>query len=330
METSRPHERDAEFRPSCLLTGPHSPGGALRDLPAPEAVQLLSAGYETVLDRIPPGVTLCNGAGIHDASTAELALALTLASERDLATHLLAQSRSSWAAPRMWRALADKRVLVVGYGRIGRAIVSRLPPFEVEVTVVASRPGSGDDLVDAVHGIDELRTSRALPTSSSSSSRSPTRRTGSSTPTCWPCCRTGPSSSTWRAARSSTPMPFVAECSSGRLRRGASTSPTLSPSRLTTHCGGPRRHHHAARRRGDLGDGTTSPGAHAPPGRGAARRSPSRTSSSPPPPPAADQGRQAGRHGHAAVDTLVYCSSPLAARQWTGTHLPRTHRRQTE
>jgi phosphoglycerate dehydrogenase-like enzyme len=156
-DPSHPHEREAEFRlvvPPYM--GPPPRVERFRDLPALEVVQLLSAGYETVLDRIPPGVTLCNGAGIHDASTAELALALTLASERDLATHLRAQSRSSWAASRMWRALADKRVLIVGYGRIGHAIVTRLLPFEVEVTVVASRARGGDDLVNAVHGIDEL------------------------------------------------------------------------------------------------------------------------------------------------------------------------------
>ena len=156
-DPSHRHEREAEFRlvvPPYM--GPPPRVERFRDLPALEVVQLLSAGYETVLDRIPPGVTLCNGAGIHDASTAELALTLTLASERDLATHLLAQSRSSWAGPRMWRALADKRVLVVGYGRIGHAIVSRLLPFEVEVTVVATRARGGDALVDAVHGIDEL------------------------------------------------------------------------------------------------------------------------------------------------------------------------------
>ncbi|HKX69172.1 MAG TPA: 2-hydroxyacid dehydrogenase [Intrasporangium sp.] len=156
-DLSHAHGREAEFRlvvPPYM--GPPPRVERFRDLPALEVVQLLSAGYETVLDRIPPGVALCNGAGIHDASTAELALTLTLASERDLATHLLAQSSSSWAPPRMWRALADKRVLVVGYGRIGHAIVRRLLPFEVEVTVVASRARGGDDLVDAVHGIDEL------------------------------------------------------------------------------------------------------------------------------------------------------------------------------
>jgi phosphoglycerate dehydrogenase-like enzyme len=156
-DLSSPHERGAEFRlvvPPYM--GPPPAAEVLAALPVLDAVQLLTAGYENVLDRVPAGVTLCNGAGIHDASTAELALALMLAAQRDLPTHVMAQSSSSWAMPRIWDALADKRVLVVGYGQIGQAIVRRVLPFEVEVTVVASRRRGGDELVDVVHGIDEL------------------------------------------------------------------------------------------------------------------------------------------------------------------------------
>ncbi|GAA6524689.1 2-hydroxyacid dehydrogenase [Intrasporangium sp. DVR] len=156
-DLSDPHPRGAEIR---LVVPPYM--GApparqrLEELPRLQAVQLLTAGYETVLGSIPDGVTLCNGAGIHDASTAELALALMLASCRDLPQHVHAQARGEWAPSRIWGALADKRVLVVGYGQIGQAIVRRLLPFEVEVTVVASRSRAGDELVEAVHGIDEL------------------------------------------------------------------------------------------------------------------------------------------------------------------------------
>ena len=99
-DPSHPHEREAEFRlvvPPYM--GPPPPLERFRDLPALEVVQLLSAGYETVLDRIPPGVALCNGAGIHDASTAELALALILASCRDIPRHVTAQQSHTWAAP---------------------------------------------------------------------------------------------------------------------------------------------------------------------------------------------------------------------------------------
>ena len=49
-----------------------------------QVVQTLTAGYEEFLPLVPPGVTLCNAAGLHDTSTAELAIALALASGRHL------------------------------------------------------------------------------------------------------------------------------------------------------------------------------------------------------------------------------------------------------
>lgn len=128
----------------------------LTGLPSLSVVQLLTAGYDHVAPHVPASARLCNAAGVHDASTAELALALTLASLRGIPQFVAAQQGSSWLRTREWPALADKRVLVVGYGNVGRAIVRRLLPFEVEVTVVASRPRPGDDLVATVHGIDEL------------------------------------------------------------------------------------------------------------------------------------------------------------------------------
>jgi phosphoglycerate dehydrogenase-like enzyme len=130
----------------------------LAELPRLAVVQLVTAGYDDVSDHLPPGALLCNGGGIHDASTAELTLALILASLRGIPNFVVAQHESRWIRTQMWDSLADRRVLVVGYGNVGRAIVRRLLPFEVEVTAVASRPHDGDDLVDAVHGIDELGT----------------------------------------------------------------------------------------------------------------------------------------------------------------------------
>lgn len=114
-----------------------------------EVVQTLTAGVDNLRGRVADGVTLCNGRGIHDTSTAELALTLILSSLRGIPDFVRAQGRHQWAAG--WRpALADKRVLVVGYGAIGQAIERRLLPFEAEVAKVARTP-RGD-----VHGIDEL------------------------------------------------------------------------------------------------------------------------------------------------------------------------------
>jgi len=121
----------------------------MKQMPRLRAAQLLSAGYEHVVPHVPAGVTLCNGRGIHDASTAELALTLMLASQRNIPGYVRAQDRGEWRQE--WRpSLADRRVLILGYGSIGAAIETRLLPFEVEVTRVASRARQG------VHSVDEL------------------------------------------------------------------------------------------------------------------------------------------------------------------------------
>lgn len=121
----------------------------LARLPRLRVVQTLTAGYEHVLPYLPAGVTLCNGRGIHETSTSELALTLILASLRGVPDFVRAQERREWVyAPRP--ALADKRVLIVGYGSIGAAVEARLAPFEVDVVRVASRPRAG------VHGVAEL------------------------------------------------------------------------------------------------------------------------------------------------------------------------------
>lgn len=128
----------------------------LAALPGLEVVQVFTAGYDHVLAHLPSGVTLCNAAGVHDASTAEFAVALMLAAQRGIPEFARAQERGEWIGQRAWPALGDRRVLIVGYGRIGRALAARLAPFEVSLTAVASRPRAGDDVVERVHGFDEL------------------------------------------------------------------------------------------------------------------------------------------------------------------------------
>lgn len=120
-------------------------------MPSLEVVQLLSAGYEHVLPLLPSHVTLCNGRGLHDASTAEHALALILAAQRDLPRRAIAQREHRWESVPL-RSLADSRVVIIGYGSIGKALERRLLPLETEVVRVASRARPDE----AVHGSDEL------------------------------------------------------------------------------------------------------------------------------------------------------------------------------
>ncbi|HST81551.1 MAG TPA: 2-hydroxyacid dehydrogenase [Kineosporiaceae bacterium] len=128
----------------------------IAQLPSLRALQVLTAGFDDVLAVLPDGVELHNGTGLHDASTAEHALALILAAQRDLPRWAADQQAQRWA-PRYTRSLADSRVLIVGYGNIGRAIEQRLLPFETTVTRMARRARPEDD----VHPIEDLH--RLLP-----------------------------------------------------------------------------------------------------------------------------------------------------------------------
>lgn len=112
------------------------PGIGQRPLPemtSVDVVQTLSAGIDHVesgLKHLHPGVRLCNARGVHEASTAELTLTLILASLRGVPDFVRAQARGEWLSG-FRPALADKNVLIVGYGSIGAAIEDRLAPFEL-------------------------------------------------------------------------------------------------------------------------------------------------------------------------------------------------------
>lgn len=120
-------------------------------LPALRAVQSLSAGVEKLLPKLPDGVSLHNGRGLHDASTAEHALGLILAAQRELPRWVADQQEGRWE-PHFTRSLADSRVAVVGYGSIGAALETRLLACEAEVVRIArtARPDNG------VHPVAEL------------------------------------------------------------------------------------------------------------------------------------------------------------------------------
>ncbi|MFF4221401.1 2-hydroxyacid dehydrogenase [Streptomyces sp. L500] len=104
-------------------------------------VQALTAGVEELLPEVPSlpsGTRLCNARGLHDASTAELALTLTLAALRGVPGFVRAQDAGEWR-PELRPALADRSVLVVGYGSIGAAIEDRLAAFECARVVRVAR-----------------------------------------------------------------------------------------------------------------------------------------------------------------------------------------------
>jgi phosphoglycerate dehydrogenase-like enzyme len=138
------------YVPAYDLGGGH--GDVLRRMRSLQVVQTLTAGVDHIRDEVPEGVLLCNGRGIHNASTAELALTLTLASLRGVPGFVDDQHEGRWNQG--WReSLADKTVMILGYGDIGRDVERRLVPFEVEVVRVARSARDGVHAIDEVPGL---------------------------------------------------------------------------------------------------------------------------------------------------------------------------------
>jgi phosphoglycerate dehydrogenase-like enzyme len=120
----------------------------LKQLPGLRVVQSFSAGVDQLLPLIPPGVILCNAAGVHDASVSEWVVAVILAMRRRLPEFGELQRRAEWARdmaePDQFSNhpiddLEGTTVLVLGYGSIGKALASRLTPFGARVVGVAQQ-----------------------------------------------------------------------------------------------------------------------------------------------------------------------------------------------
>ena len=89
-------------------------------LPRLRLVQLLSAGAERFVGRLPEGVLLCNARGAHTPSTAEWAVTATLAAQRGIPFFVREQEAGRWSFTHRSARWSGARVLVVGAGDIGR------------------------------------------------------------------------------------------------------------------------------------------------------------------------------------------------------------------
>ncbi len=123
-------------------------------------VQWQSIGYNGVAQHLPEGMPFANAASVHEASTAELAVALALDSQRGLPEFQRDAAAHRWNL-RTFPSLADRRVLLVGYGGVSKAIEARLAGFEVTIERLArtareDRNASGAAV--PVHSLDGLRT----------------------------------------------------------------------------------------------------------------------------------------------------------------------------
>ncbi|MGH1565071.1 2-hydroxyacid dehydrogenase [Mumia sp. DW29H23] len=119
-------------------------------MPRLRVIQAQSAGTDGIAAQVPAGVTLCNARGVHDAATAELGVGLMISALRGIPEFVRAQENAEWLPYRWWTALADRTVMILGYGSIGQALERRLAGFEVDVVRVAGHARDG------VHASSEL------------------------------------------------------------------------------------------------------------------------------------------------------------------------------
>ena len=128
---------------------PLPPDEILAALPRLRLVQLLTAGAERFIGRLPEGVVLCNARGAHTPSTAEWVMAAVLAAQRGIPFFTREQDAGRWSF-RTQHTLFGARVLIVGAGDIGRAVTRMLDGFGVTVDLVARTARDG------VHATSEL------------------------------------------------------------------------------------------------------------------------------------------------------------------------------
>jgi phosphoglycerate dehydrogenase-like enzyme len=112
-------------------------------------VQSPAVGYDGVAGVLPPGHVLANAAGVHEGSTAELAVALVLACQRGLPGYVRLAADGRWATATS-PGLLGRTVLLLGVGGIGSEVAARLRPFGCELVLVGRTARRG------VHASEEL------------------------------------------------------------------------------------------------------------------------------------------------------------------------------
>jgi phosphoglycerate dehydrogenase-like enzyme len=121
-------------------------------LPRLRLVQLLTAGAEAWVGRLPAGVALSDCRGAHGGATAEWVVSVLLAVYRHLPRFVRAQDAGRWDQHQT-EELAGKRILIVGAGDVAEHTVARLAPFGVVTTLVGRRARAGVYAVEEVYDL---------------------------------------------------------------------------------------------------------------------------------------------------------------------------------
>jgi len=122
-----------------------------KKMPNLKILQMPNAGYDDAIEYVREGMTLCNGKSIHDDSTAELAVGLTIASLRGFPDFIRNQDKSAWVHVKN-QSINDKKIGIVGFGSIGKTIAKMLAGFAVEIVPFTQ---SGRDNTISITDLDQ-------------------------------------------------------------------------------------------------------------------------------------------------------------------------------
>ncbi|RXS98238.1 hydroxyacid dehydrogenase [Silvibacterium dinghuense] len=138
-----------------------------------KVVQSMMAGVDWLRPLVPEGAVLCDGMGLHNTPTAEWTVTAILSSLKFFPFYRDLQHSQQWQrvseADGIYRnlhrgqelskfkvlqeELSGKRVLIVGYGSIGRSIEERLLPFGVEIVRMARSEREGVEPINRLHAV---------------------------------------------------------------------------------------------------------------------------------------------------------------------------------
>ncbi|MBB6145641.1 phosphoglycerate dehydrogenase-like enzyme [Silvibacterium bohemicum] len=171
MESNLTRDLEVEF----LVAYPSVKGfqQALPHLHGLRVVQAMTAGVDWLKKLVPEGLVLCDGQGMHNIPTAEWTITAILSSLKFFPFYRDLQHTGEWQRLReadttyrqlhrneqlttfkvLQEELYGKRVMIVGYGSIGKSIEERLLAFGVDIVRVAR---SARDGVEAIERLPEL------------------------------------------------------------------------------------------------------------------------------------------------------------------------------
>lgn len=153
VKEALPHLADAD---AVAMWGFQNVDPILDAAPHLQWVHSLSDGVERLLTpaMFERDVVLTNSHGVHDNAVSEHTVAFILAWYHRLHEALRSQYDHEWKRPN-GDVLTGKRILIAGFGGIGRAIAEKARPFGVTILAVKRTPAP-DPLADEMYGTDDV------------------------------------------------------------------------------------------------------------------------------------------------------------------------------